>query len=450
MRRSRTLPPGPREPGLVQALRYTWRFPPYTEALHARFGASYTLRLPGLPPTVVTTDRGLVRHMLTGDPLVRRHANDILEPFLGKRSVMLLEPDDHIARRRLLLPPFHGERVKNFTARVRKLVHEDLDTWPVDEPVRVHERARRLTLAVIQSAVLGSEDESLAAELGAILDTMASPAANLGLFAPALQRRAQWNPIAAGVRRLRERLDALATRLVRETRSDPSLASRSDLLAVLARVEDEHGETLPDQVLGDELKTLLIAGHESTATAIAWAADILAHDQAAAARLHEAVSEGDGSYISHAAKEILRLRTVAPITASRTLLEEAVTNGHVLPPGTVVVVDALSLHRDAKLHPDPDLFRPDRFADGGPPPYSYLPFGGGAHRCLGAPLATLELEVALAAIVERFHVEPTGPPEDAIRRGPTLVPARGARIRVRPRREARPSDRSRALASNAD
>jgi cytochrome P450 len=418
---------------MVQALEYTMRFPRYTARLHARFGPSYTLRIPGLPPTVVTADRELIRHMLTGDPLTRRHANDILGALLGERSVMLLEPAGHIARRRALLAPFHGEQIKDFVRLVRALVEEDLDAWPTGEPLRVHDHSRALTLAVMQSAVLGSRDEDLARRLSEIVDLTASPVVNLALFAPALQRRARWNVVGERFQRIRRALDALMGEIVRATRADPLLPERADLLGRLARSTDEEGRSLSDEDLVDELKTLLIAGHESTATAIAWAAEILAHDRPAAERLHAAARDGDDAYISRAAKEVLRLRTVAPVSVARTLLDESETQGHRLAPATVVVIDALTLHRDPELHPEPAAFRPDRFADGGPPSYSYLPFGGGAHRCLGAALASLELETFLAAVSRRFALSPAGPPEAPVRRGPTLVPAKGAAVRVRPR-----------------
>jgi cytochrome P450 len=370
---------------------------------------------------VVTTDRALIRHMLTGDPLTRRHANDILGALLGDGSVMVLEPEHHIARRRLLLPAFHGERITHFRQLVRELVDRDLDTWEAGRPVRVHDHARQLTLEVIQSAVLGSRDDDLTRRLGETLDMVGSPLANLALFAPALQRRARWNPVGERFHRIRSRLDQLMGARVQATRADPGLESRSDLLALLVRSTDSDGHSLNDQELTDELKTLLIAGHESTATAIAWAADILAHDRAAADLLYEAARESDSGEISRAAKEVL-------VSVARTLLEEAETEGWVLAPGTVVVVDALTLHHDPELHPDPEAFRPERFSDGGPPQYSYLPFGGGSHRCLGAALASLELEIFLEAISERFVLAPVGSPETPVRRGPTLVPAKGATV----------------------
>ncbi len=220
---------------------------------------------------------------------------------------------------------------------------------------------------------------------------------------------------------------------VAAARADPVLPERTDLLAELVRGTDEKSQGLSDSELIDELKTLLIAGHETTATAIAWAADILAHDRDAAERLRDA----DDAYIARAAKEVLRLRTLAPVSVSRTLLEEAPIAGGMLPRDTVVVIDAFSLHRDRALHPQPDAFRPDRFANGGPPQYSYLPFGGGAHRCPGAALASLELEVFVAAVRSRFSLLPVGSPEAAVRRGPTLVPAKArrcspSRVSVRP------------------
>ncbi|MEA2166951.1 MAG: cytochrome family [Solirubrobacteraceae bacterium] len=188
------LPPGPREPKVAQAFRYSRQFPEYTAEQYARHGASWTLRLPGLPDAVITTDRELIRSVFTGDPTSRRHANDIFVTSLGPRSVMLLEPQPHLGRRRLLLPPFHGERVSVYAQLMRELVDAELNTWSGE--VGVHQRARHLTVGVIQSAVLGSRDPAFEAELARLMDVFASPLANFGLFAPALQRRSRWNVLA--------------------------------------------------------------------------------------------------------------------------------------------------------------------------------------------------------------------------------------------------------------
>ena len=417
------LPPGPGEPALVQAWRYARHFPAFTREQHARYGASYTLRLPGLGPAVVTADRELIREVLTGDPLVRRHANDILAPVLGLGSVLLLEPAPHLARRKLLLPPFHGERIAGYRRLMGELIDAELDGWHGE--VGVQERARAVTLTVIQHAVLGAPDAGMARELSPILDRLGSPLASFGMLAPTLWHRSRLNLIAKPFHRLVDDLNALVLRQVTATRADPSLPDRTDVLALIVRATDEEGRGLDDDALVDEVKTLLIAGHETTATAISWGVDLLAHHPAVAARLRDASAAGDAAYLTAAAKEVLRARPVAPVSVARTLHEP--TRG--LPAGTVVLADAFTLHEDPELHAQPEAFRPERFLDGEPPPYSYLPFGGGAHRCLGAALAMLEL--ALGAVTARFDLRPAGPPEAPVRRGVTLVPARGGRVVVR-------------------
>ncbi len=399
----------------VHARRYTWRFTDFTARQHERHGKSWTLRLPGLPDSVVTTDRELIKAVLTGDPLARRHGNDILERVLGSGSVMLLEPAPHLVRRKALLPPFHGDRVRAYGELMTRLVEADLDTWTPDRPVRVLDHSRRLTLEIIQQAVLGSGDPEFAARLAALVDTFNSPVANLGLFAPPLSRRARWNVLAEPYWRKVDELDALMDGLL--ARGD------EDADSVLAMLRESGLSAIE---LRDELKTLLTAGHETTASAIAWACDLLAHHPEVAGR----VRDGDRAYLAATAKEVLRLRTITPVSVGRTLLEP--TAG--LPAGTVVLINAYALHRDPELHPEPDAFRPERFIDGdGPPPYAYLPWGGGAHRCVGAALATLELEAAIRAIVARFDLEPTGPPERPLRRGPTFAPAGGATVIPRAR-----------------
>jgi cytochrome P450 len=393
----------------LHAVRYTWGFERFTARQHERHGPNWTLRLPGLEDAVVTSDREFIKTLLTGDPLERRHANDILRRVLGDGSVMQLEPAEHLERRKTLLPPFHGERIAGYREVMAELVAADLDQWPSDRPVRVLERARMLTLEVIQRIVLGSADPAFTAELAELVDTFNSPLANLGLFAPALTGRTRWNPVAEHYWRRVDRFDALMARLVAEG------PSRDDsVLAMLLETDISHAD------LKDELKTLLTAGHETTATAIGWAADLLAHHPHVVQRLRE----GDRGYLAATAKEVLRIRTVAPITAARTLLPE----------GKVVLINAYALHHDPELWEEPEAFRPERFIDAQPEPYSYLPFGGGAHRCLGAALATLELETAIAGITERFDLEPVGPPERPARRGVTFVPAGGATVRARPAR----------------
>jgi cytochrome P450 family 135 len=429
---SSVLPPGPRLPGSVQTLWYTFGQPSFFTACRRRFGRTWSIRLPGFPPIVITSDRDAVRRLLTGAPLVRRHGNDLFEPVLGRRSVMLLEPEEHLARRRLELPPFHGDAVRSYADRIRELAEAEIASWQLGSVVATHPRLRALTLAIILELVLGVRDEQLRAELVDIFDAFASPANNLGLFLPpAFKRRAWWNPGAELAFRRVDQLDQLLREHISAVRRDSALDARADVLALLARARDEDGDGLSDVDLRDDLVTLVIAGHETTATAIAWACDLLAHHPAVTRHLRETLAAGEREYLKATAKEVLRARTLLYVSAGRHVLEPFELGNYVLGADTLIFVDAQGLHRDPELHPRPDAFEPERFLEDPPDGYSYVPFGGGAHHCLGAALATLELELFLEILVTRVELSPAGPPARAVRRGVTLAPSHQARVRVR-------------------
>ena len=425
------LPPGPRLPGPLQTLRYTFDQPGSFAGFRARFGPTFTLNMPGFPPIVVTADRDAIRELFTGDPLSKRHGNDLLRPFLGDRSLIVLEPAEHLARRRLELPSFHGERVRAYADRIRELAATEVANWPEGEVVAVHPRARQLTLAVILELVLGVRDTSLGVEIAKHFDSFNSRANNLAQFMPPwFTRRSWWNlPARVAYSRI-DQVRGLLEAHIAATRADPHLESREDVLALLVRARDEDGAALSDTDLRDELMTLVTAGHETTATAIAWAADLLAHNPAVADRLHETLAAGERDYLKAAAKEVLRARTVAYASAARHSLEPLKVGEWVVGPETVVLVDAQGIHADPELYPEPEAFRPERFLGEQPDGYSYVPFGGGAHRCLGASLATMELELAIEAIATRVRLAPTGPLARPVRRGVTLAPGNEGRVRV--------------------
>jgi cytochrome P450 len=426
------LPPGPRLPGALQTLRYTFDQPRFFAQNRARFGGTWTLRLPGMPPGVVTTDRDAIKRLFTGDPLTKRHGNDILRPFFGDRSLLLLEPAEHLARRRLELPSFHGKAIAAYERRIRELATDDVATW--QGTVDTHEHARTLTLAVILELVLGVRDRGLGERLAASFDALNTPAQNLAQFMPQwLIKRSRWNPPAEVAYRRLDRVRDLLEEHVARTRERPG----DDVLSLLAVATDEDGDSLSDEDLRDELLTLVAAGHETTATAIAWGCDLLAHNPQVAQRLHDSLVAGDREYLKATAKEILRARTVAYISGARYPLEPFPIRDWVLEPGVAVLVDAQGVHGDPEVHPEPDQFRPERFLGdqgGRVSDYGYVPFGGGAHRCLGASLAMLELELALEAIVMGVELSPAGPPAVAKRRGVILEPDNGGRVVVRPRR----------------
>jgi cytochrome P450 family 135 len=427
MSNRRSLPPGPRLPSLLQTLWYTFDQPRFFARARKRFGNTWTVRLPGFPPGVVTSDRDAIRRLLTGDPLTRRHANDLLRRFLGDRSLLLLEPADHLARRRLELPPFHGDAVRGYADRIRELADDKLGTWRAGEVVATHPHARALTLEVILELVLGVRDRALQTELGAIFEWFNTPLGNLALFLPEALTRRSGNLLTRKAYRQLDRLHGLLGEHIARSRIDPALDERTDVLSRFIRARDE-GAQLTDADLRDELLTLVSAGHETTATAIAWAGDLLAHNPGVAQRLRE---ERDGSYLRATAKEVLRARTVAYISASRHPLEPFELGEWVLAPEVAILVDAQGLHANPELFEDPGAFRPERFIEHPPDAYAYLPFGGGAHRCLGAALAMLELELFIDALVNRVELAPDGPPARPVRRGVTLAPGNGGRVRVR-------------------
>ncbi len=418
-------PPGPRLPGIAQTWRYTFDQPRFFAENRKRFGATWSLRLPGLPPMVITADADAIKRLFTGDPLVKRHGNDILRPLFGDRSLLLLEPAEHLARRRLELPPFHGQAIRAYESRIRELAAAEVATW--DGEVQTHAGARTLTLAIILELVLGVRDRTLGEQVGASIDAMNTPAQNLAQFLPPwLIRRTRWNPPAELAYRRLDRLFALLEGHVAHRRENPG----EDVLSLLIAARDDEGNGLSDADLRDELVTLVAAGHETTATAIAWGCDLLAHNPAVAARLRD----GDQAYLKATAKEVLRARTVAYLSAARHVLEPFPIGDWVVGPDTTVLVDAQGVHGDPARHPDPQAFRPERFLDEQPDSYAYVPFGGGAHRCLGASLAMLELETALEQIAAQVELSPAGPPAKAVRRGVTLAPGTGGRVVVRPRR----------------
>jgi len=344
---------------------------------------------------------------------------------------MLLEPEEHLERRRLELPPLHGEAVRAYSDRIRELAETEIASWQPGEHVVTHPRARALTLEVILELVLGVRDRDLRDELGSLIDWFNTPLNNLVLFLPpSLGQRAWWNlPAKPAYARL-DRFHELLVDHIARTRHDPGLARRHDVLALLVRTRDEDGAELSDADLRDELVTLVIAGHETSATAMAWACDLLAHNRAVTARIRATLAAGEREYLKAAAKEVLRARTLAYTSAGRHVLEPFPIGEWMIAPETTILVDAQGVHGDPELYPEPERFRPERFLDEPPDGYAYIPFGGGAHRCLGAALALLELELFLEAVVMHAEPTPVGRPARPVRRGPTLAPDNQGRIHV--------------------
>ena len=407
-----------------------WRFPQFSDRNHARFGDTFSVRVGALPTSVLTKDRDAIGRLFTGDPLVKRHGNDVLAPFLGEGSVLVLEPAEHLRRRKMLLPAFHGQRVQSYAQLMARLAGEALDQVRSGAPTVVQPIAQQLTLDVILHAVLGLEDVATRERLRRNFDAMVTPLTNLALFVPKLAERSQWNLPGERFWRMKDEIDRLLLDHIAATRADPRLGEREDVLALMVLARNEDGDRLSDRELHDELVTLIIAGHETTATAIAWGVELLAHNPMVMA---EAVG-ADEAYLEALVKEILRIRSPAPIAAARYLLEPFQLGQWTVPAGVGVIVDAYGVHHDPDIYPEPHAFRPARFLDDQFDGYSLVPFGGGAHRCVGATLATLEIKIVLKELLARFDLKPASAREArAVPRAVTLAPRGGARVYLYPR-----------------
>jgi cytochrome P450 len=354
---------------------------------------------------------------------------------MGPRSILLQEGEEHLRRRKLMLPAFHGERMRDYEALIEELAAEEVETWPAGGEIRLHSRFQALTLEVILSAVFGvGEGERrrhLREPLGRVLELTGSPRMMaIGIFARRLGRAGPYRSFQA----LLDRIDELLFAEIAERRADPELEIREDILSMLVNARFEDGSAMADGEVRDQLMTLLLAGHETTATALAWAFDLLFSSPDAMARLREEVESDGHEYADAVAKEALRLRPVIPMIGRR-LSADAELGERRLPAGTDVFPAIYLVHLREDLYPDPHSFRPGRFLDGTTESYAWIPFGGGTRRCLGAAFAQLEMRVVLQTVLRRVELRaPSAEPERIVRRNVTLSPSRGTPAVVERRR----------------
>ncbi|HEV7753999.1 MAG TPA: cytochrome P450 [Baekduia sp.] len=424
------LPPGPRMPRVMQTVGWLNRPFQFVERARARYGDVFTMKI-GRDTFVVLSDPQDIKQVFTGDPAIF-HAgasNIILLPFLGHKSVLLLDGAAHLQQRKLLLPPFHGEKMRQHVGLMQEIAEREVDTWPVGEPFAAQPRMQGLTLEVIMRIVFGvDEGDPLLARLRLHLRAF------LGSTADAREMRKLliYGPERAERRRIYgavlDPVDAVIAEVIAEHRELDDLADRDDVLSMLLLARHEDGSPMDDVELRDELVTLLVAGHETTATALAWALERLTRHPEALARLTEDVRAGGEEYVDAVIRETLRLRPVLPFVG-RKLTEPQTIGGWDLPAGVRVAPSIHLVHRRPELYPEPAAFRPERWLGVRTNPYTYLPFGGGVRRCLGASFAETEMRAVLGAIVANVSLRPARPESERVgRRVITLVPARGAEI----------------------
>jgi cytochrome P450 len=364
--------------------------------------------------------------------------NIILEPILGPRSLLIQEGAEHLSRRRLMLPAFHGERMRSYEAAMDEIVGAEIDSWPLHREFPIHARMQAVTLEVILRVVFGVSEgprlERLRGMLSTVLTETASPRSQLvGLATRRFGGRGLWARFEG---KLRE-VDELLFAEIAEHRSKPDLEEREDILSMLMVAEFEDGGRMDDSELRDQLMTLLLAGHETTATALAWTFDLLLRHPAALGRLRDSLAAGEDDYLRATISESLRLRPVIPL-AGRRLATELAVDGLTLPAGTDVTPAIWLTHTRADVYPEPSAFKPERFLDGGPDTYGWVPFGGGIRRCIGASFAEFEMRIALREVLGRCDLHKADPaPEKTGRRNITLSPKDGTPVVITARRPAR-------------
>jgi len=409
-------------------------------ACRRRYGKVFTIRAAMAPPMVYVSDPAEIKKVFAGDPSIFHagEANAMLGGLLGDTSVLVIDDDVHRERRRLMLPPFHRDAVARQAGLMAEIAATNIAGWSVGRPFAVAPKMSEITLEVILRTVIGASDPARLAALRAVMPKLL----NVGLWAsfaiarPELQRRRLW-------RALRDRMqeaDRLLYAEIAERRADPNLAERTDVLAMLVRATDEDGRALSDRELRDQLMTLLVAGHDTTATGLSWTLERLTRHPTI---LDEAVQAADAEdsagdeYLDAVAKETLRIRPVV-FDVGRALKEPVELAGYQLPAGVMVVPAIGLVHSDSQVYPDAERFDPDRMVGANLSPTTWFPFGGGNRRCLGATFAMVEMRVVLREILRRVELATTTAPSETQRvKHVIMVPRNGGRIRVRAHRQAR-------------
>ncbi|HEX2266086.1 MAG TPA: cytochrome P450 [Solirubrobacterales bacterium] len=428
------LPPGPSMPTALQMVGFWTRPLSFMDRCRERYGRRFTIRLPFTPPFVMIADPDEVKQVFTAPPDVLHPGEGakVLEPVVGANSVILLDEGAHMEQRKLMLPAFHGERMERLTGLMEEVTAEEVAAIPRDVPLAIHPRMQDLTLKIILRAVFGLDPgarfEALRERLQAMLEFGERPISLMpptpdSLVAKVAERVGPY----AHFTRMQEEVDEVLFALIAERRAEG--ADRDDVLAMLLEARHEDGSPMSEQEVRDELLTLLVAGHETTASALAWAFERLVREPAVLDRLVAAIDAGEDAYVTATIQETLRDRPVLPTAAPRYVAKETTIGGWTYQPGCCLVANSYLIHHDPEIYPDPHAFRPERFLDQSPGTYTWIPFGGGRRRCLGASFAMLEMKVVLKALLGCCELRDCGDGvEVAQRRNITVTPVRGARV----------------------
>jgi cytochrome P450 len=434
------LPDGPQTPPFLQLLQWIARPLELMETCVQRYGDIFTIRLGKLKPIVFVSNPQAIQEIFTAqsEQFEVGRGNGILQPLLGEQSLIMVDGDRHQRQRRLLIPPFHGDRMRAYGQLICDITEQVISQWELGEPFPVRPSIQQISLRVILNAVFGLDEgqryQQLQQLLCSWLELTGSRWNSSLLFFRSLQRDlGAWSPWGRFVRQ-QQQIDQLLYAEIRERREQPD-SSRADILSLLMSAHDEDGKPLTDAELHDELLTLLFAGHETTASALTWALYWIHHLPEVHERLLkelDTVGDADISavarlpYLTAVCSETLRIYPVSLLTFARIVKSPLQLMGYQFEPGTWLAPCIYLTHQREDLYPEPKRFKPERFLERQFSPYEYLPFGGGSRRCIGMAFALLEMKLVLATVLSRYNLAIAGNHlVQPVRRGVTLAPSSG-------------------------
>jgi cytochrome P450 len=441
------LPPGPdRLPAPIQTALFLGFQTQTSRLLRRRYGEAFTTRLSGIGTFVVVAEPDLLKQVFTADPKVL-HAGDRspLGAVLGRNSLLAIDEERHLSQRKLLLPPFHGERMQSYEAIIEEEALREIASWPQNQPFATLEPMMRITLNSILRAVFGARGSELE-QLRALLPPFVTLGSRLALLRFLQYDLGAWSPWGRFLR-LRAQFDRHVDELIAAARRDPALEERADVLALLVRARHEDGTPMSRDEIADQLLTLLAAGHETTAATLAWAVERLRRHPEVLRTLVAEVDAGGRDYRDAVIREVQRSRPVIT-AAGRYAMTDFQLGRWLLPAGTRIIASAYLTQRDERLYPEPERFDPSRFAGRMPETYKWVPFGGGIRRCIGAAFAHMEMDIVLRTLLTQVELATTSAPDERWKsRGVAFVPSKGGRAVVRRRLDAVPGAPAQAAAA---
>jgi cytochrome P450 len=426
------LPAGPPLPATIQTLAF-WRHPhAYLQWCRRRYGTRFTVKTVGMPPMVFMSSPADIK-AIVATPANILHPGAgarVIAPLVGARSFMLAEEDEHLIGRRTLLPAFHHRAIREQADMVHEIIVRELATWPIGEPVAIHPYLRALSLRVILRTIFGSEGGRLQL-LHTRLLKMLSITGGLTLQEPQLRRLPGWRALWRRFLIERAHVDKIMAELIED--GAHGHARDTGLLSMLLARRDWDSETTTAQIR-DDLMSAILAGHETTASELAWAFQLLAHNPAIAGRLVEDLDSGGDRYLTATVQEVLRHRPVFLFTIPRVVHQPVHIGGDTYHPPVQLLGCIHLMHHDPSVYPDPHSFRPERFLDAPPTPEVWMPWGGGRKRCPGHHLAMLEMRTVLQIVLRDLELTAIGENLETARwRSVIVTPGRGSRIMLRNR-----------------